>query len=89
MTRLRNLKKKEKGLSGRGRLTDATIDRLQIFASVAIRQNAGNVKNMKSSFLASLFHVASSKENNLHFPQCPTSTYKAGPGIPIDIVRKI
>ena len=38
-TRLHNLKKKEKGLGGRVRLTDATIDRLQNFGGVAIRQN--------------------------------------------------
>ena len=52
-TRLRNLKKKEKGLGGQGRLTDATINRPQNFAGVAIRQNKGNLKGMKSSFLAS------------------------------------
>ena len=33
-TRLHNLKKKEKGLGGRVRLTDATIDRLQNFGGV-------------------------------------------------------
>ena len=31
-TRLRNLNEKEKGLGGRGRLTDAAIDRLQNYA---------------------------------------------------------
>ena len=33
-TRLRNLKKKEKGLGGQCRLTDAKIDRLQNFTGV-------------------------------------------------------
>ena len=49
-TRLRNLKKKEKRLGGPGRLTDATIDRLYNYAGVAIRQNVGDLKSMKSSF---------------------------------------
>ena len=34
-TRFRNLKKKEKGLSGRGDLTFTTIDLLQIYIGVA------------------------------------------------------
>ena len=103
-TSLRNLKKIEKGLGGRGRLTDATIDLPQNFAGVAIRQNKGNLKRMKSNFLASLFHVASSKDNNFHI-HCPTgeeswskfnsdganytSTYKPVPGLPRDIIYKI
>ncbi|MBX9702962.1 MAG: hypothetical protein K2X39_02290, partial [Silvanigrellaceae bacterium] len=104
-TRLRKLKKKVRGLGGRGRLTDATIDRLQNFFGVAIRQNTGNLVAMKSAALATLFHVASSKANNWHYPHCPTgitswckfnkdkanstNTYKPGPGLPLDVVYKI
>jgi hypothetical protein len=104
-TRLRTLKKIEKGLGGRGRLTDATIDRLQNFVGVAIRQNVGKLKEMRAGVLASLFHVASSKNNNLHFPHCPTgadswckynadkinktTTYKPGPGLPMDVIMKV
>ena len=58
---------------------------------------------MKLSVCASLFHVASSKDNNLHYPHCPTgptnkynrdiatntTTYKPGPGLPMDIVMKL
>ena len=36
-TRLRNLKKKEKGLGGKGKLTDLVIDHLQNFFGFAIR----------------------------------------------------
>ena len=71
-TRLRNLKKKGKGLGGRGKLTNAVIDRLQSFFRVAIRQNSGNLEEMKRAVLASLFHVASLKVNNWHYPHCPT-----------------
>jgi hypothetical protein len=101
-TRCRKLKKNVKGLGGRGRLTDATIDRLQNYFGVAIRQNTGRLEDMQNSVRASLFHVASSKTNNWHNPHCPTGpnswcrynrdlasnsqTYKPGPGLPIDIV---
>ena len=92
-------------MGGRGRLTDATIDRLQIYAGVAFQQNVGDLKSMKSSFLDSLFHVASSKDNLYHYPHCPigpnswckynanrannTQTYKLAPGLPRDIIYKI
>ena len=60
---------------------------------------------MKSSFLASLFHVASDKDNSYHCPHWPigwhswckynsdrtnnTQTYKPGLGLPRDIIYKI
>ena len=104
-TRLRKLKKKVRGLGGRGRLTDATIGRLQNFFGIAIRQNTGDIVAMKSSALATLFHVASLKDNNWHYPHCPmgasswckfnrdkvnkTNTYKPGPGLPLEVVYKI
>ena len=60
---------------------------------------------MQAATKATLFHVASSKENNLHYPHCPTgsdswckynkdradgtSTYKPDPGLPISIVLKL
>ena len=103
--RLRKLKKKEKGLGGRGKLTDATIDRLQNYFGVAIRQNAGDLAGMVKATRASLFHVSSSKNNNFHYPNCPTgsnswckynadkangtNTYKPGPGLPLDIIHKL
>ena len=63
--------KKENELGGQGRLTDAAIDRLQNHAGVAIRQIVGYLKSMKSSFLTSLFYVASNKDNSYHYPHCP------------------
>ena len=60
---------------------------------------------MENNIRATLFHVASSKENNWHCPHFPegkdswckfhqdrangTSTYKPGPGLPLDIVMKL
>ena len=60
---------------------------------------------MKAGVLATLFHVASSKDNNWHLPHCPTGSnswckynldsangtklYKPRPGLPLNIVYKI
>ena len=102
--RLRNLKKNVKGLGGRGRLTDNIIDKLQNYYGMAIRQNSGDLNAMKSATAASLFHVASSAANDYH-THCPsgsdswclfkadkannTSSYKPGPGLPLDIIKVV
>ena len=98
-------KKMESDWVAEGALTDATIDRLQNYGGVAIWQNVGDLKSMKSSFLASLVHVASNKDNSNYYPHCPigpnswckynadrasnTQTYKPGPDLPRDIIYKI
>ena len=64
--RLRNLKKNVERLSGRGRLTDNIIDKLQNYYGMVIRQNSGDLNAMKSASSASLFHVASSDTNYYH-----------------------
>ena len=81
------------------------IDRLQNYYWIAIRQNKNDLKNMQAGARATLFYVASSKENNWNQPHCPegkdswrkshqdrangTSTYNPGPGLPLDIVMKL
>ena len=65
-TRLRKLKKSEKGLGRKGKLTHAIIDRLQNYYGIAVRQNTNNLEGMRKSIHATLFHVASSKENTWH-----------------------
>ena len=103
-TRLRKLKKNEKGLGGKGKLTHAIIDRLQNYYGIAVRQNTNNLEGMRKSIHATLFHVASSKENTWH-DHCPTGksswcrynsdkengieTYKPGPGLPLTVVAKL
>ena len=62
-TRLRKLKKREKGLKA---LNDGTIDKLQNYFGIALRANVTSVKAMSDAILASFFHVASSKGNNYH-----------------------
>ena len=60
---------------------------------------------MQAAVRATLFHVASSRETNWHYPHCPegedswckfhqdrvngTSRYKPGPGLPLDTVMKL
>ena len=67
---LRKLKKTTKGLGGKGKLTNAMIDRLQNYYGIAIRSNIGNKEKTKKAILATLFHCASSKNNNYHV-HCP------------------
>ena len=102
--RLQNVKKKEKGLGGNGKLTDRLIVKHQN-CGIAIRSNKNNLKAMQAATRTTLFHVASSKENNLHYPHCPTgpdswckynkdradgtSTYEPGPGLPISIISVV
>ena len=44
--RLRNLKKKEKGLGGKSKLTDRIIDKFQNYYGIDIRSNKNNLKAM-------------------------------------------
>ena len=50
-TALLKLKKENKGLGGKGKLTDALIDRLQNYYGIAIRSNVGNLEAMKKEFM--------------------------------------
>ena len=100
-TRLRNLKKNVKGLGGRGRLTDAIVDRFQNYYGIAIRNNTGDIKQMKKAIYAVLLHVSSNQSNNWH-EQCPdgdkswcrfkqdkacgTKTYVPGAGLPMKLM---
>ena len=59
------MKKKEKGLAGKGKLTNAIIDKLQNYYGIAIRQNKDNSAGMQAAVKATLFHVASSKDNKV------------------------
>ena len=103
-TALRKLKKEKKGLGGKGKLTDAMIDRLQNYYGIAIRSNVGDLAQMKKAIHASLFHCASSEQRNLHLhcPEGPNSwcrfnknrvnqanIYKPGPGLPLNVIAEL
>ena len=101
---MRKLKKENKGIGGKGKLTDAMIDKLQNYYGIPIRSNSADLEAMKSAIYASLFHCASSKKRNLHH-HCPngadswcrykqdranqTSNYVPGPGLPDDIIKLV
>ena len=95
--RARKLKKRVKGLGGKGKLTDSVIDKLQNYYGIAVRNNSGDLQKMKTSIAAALFHVASSADHVWH-DHCPigkdswcqynadnmangTSIYKPGAGL--------
>ena len=103
-TALRKFRKENKGTGGRGKLTDATIDKLQNYYGLAVRSNPGDLDGMKKAILASLFHCASSETNKWHH-YCPagetswcgfmqdkakgTNNYKPGKGLPLPVVTAI
>ena len=45
-----------KGIGGKGRLTDAAVNKLQNYFGIAIRTNTDSIYAMKKSIYASLFH---------------------------------
>ena len=89
---------------GKGKLTDGVIGKLQNCYGIAIRSSTGNLAEMKSNILASLFHCASTDKQPLH-TYCPagenswcgykrdqankTSTYKHGKGLPLSVIAEL
>ncbi|GFT36223.1 uncharacterized protein TNCV_4778511 [Trichonephila clavipes] len=69
-SRLRKLKTKTKGLSGKGKLTDNFIDRLQNCYGIAVRSNVGNLTAMQQNVIAALYHCASSDNKPMHGRGC-------------------
>ncbi|GFV21768.1 uncharacterized protein TNCV_3484651 [Trichonephila clavipes] len=65
-SRLRKLKTKTKGLSGKGKLTDNFIDRLQNYYGIAVRSNVDNLTVMQQNVIAALYHCASSDKKPMH-----------------------
>ena len=94
--RLRKLKKAKK-LGGKGKLTDAIIDKLQNYFGIALRSHVGNLDAMVNGCMASLYHVSDYHE------KCPKSSntwcqyqkdkiegtqlYKSKGGFPLICVR--
>ncbi|GFW40727.1 uncharacterized protein TNCV_4528161 [Trichonephila clavipes] len=64
--RLRKLKSKNKNLSGKGKLPDSFIDRLQNYNGIAVRSNVGNLSGLQQNVIAALFHCSSSVEKPMH-----------------------
>lgn len=69
-SRLRQLVKKTKGLSGKGKLTGKLIDELTIYYGLAIRKNSASTADMKREVMATLHHKMSTDEEPQH-DGCP------------------
>jgi len=71
-TRLRNVKKNNKGMGGKGagKLTDKLINELTKFYGLAIRRHSDSVEEMRKEIWATFFHKSSSDENPQH-QNCP------------------
>lgn len=79
-TRIRNAKKNNRGVGGRGpgKLTDKEIKQLTIYYGLAIRRHPDSVDDMRNEIWATFFHKCSDDENPQHqnCPQGPTSWCK-------------
>lgn len=72
--RLRDLKNRKRGqklsdgkpLTGKGRLTDMAMKKLQIFYGLAIRRNTNSLEAMQAAVWAVYFHVKSSNKKPTH-----------------------
>lgn len=63
--------RKKKVMSGRGRLTENTIDKLTSYYGAAIRRNVGKtVEEMSDDIWATYFHCQSTDANPMHM-NCP------------------
>ncbi|GFY29074.1 uncharacterized protein TNCV_4722021 [Trichonephila clavipes] len=74
--KLRKLKSKRKDLGGRGKLTDAFIDKLQNYCGIAIRDNVNNLQGMQRAVIAEFFHCCSKAKQQMHGPVGPDSWRK-------------
>ncbi|XP_071575445.1 uncharacterized protein [Temnothorax nylanderi] len=71
-TRLRNVKKRNKGIGGKGtgKLTDKIINEMTKFYGLAIRRHADSVEEMSKEVWATFFHKCSTDRNPQH-QNCP------------------
>ncbi|GFV52629.1 uncharacterized protein TNCV_2873001 [Trichonephila clavipes] len=65
-SKLRILKTKEKGLMGKGKLSDSLIDEIQNYYGIAIGSNISDLKEIKRAVIAAFYHCCSSKSNPMH-----------------------
>ena len=64
--RLRQCKKDNKGLGGKGKLTGKLMDELSNYYGLAIRRNVNSVENMYKEIWATLYDTSSSDESPQH-----------------------
>lgn len=69
-SRLRNVRK-EKKLSGKGKLTENVVKKLTTYYGLSIRRNVNSVEDMKREIMATYYHIFSTTKNPNH-NNCPT-----------------
>jgi len=69
-SRLRDVRRKNKGLGGKGKLTGKMIDKLTIYYGLAIRRNPDSIEKMYNDIWATYFHYASTDKHPQH-EKCP------------------
>ncbi|XP_066583306.1 LOW QUALITY PROTEIN: uncharacterized protein [Prorops nasuta] len=62
-SRLRDCKKRNKGLGGKGKLTGKMIDKLSVYYGLAIRRNCNSLDGMKDAIWATFYHYSSIAKN--------------------------
>lgn len=72
-TRLRNVKKQNKGLGGTGKLTMKLINDLTICYGLAIRNNCNSKEEMRKAIWATFYHKISTDKEPQHH-NCPVGT---------------
>ena len=72
-TRLRELKKQNKGIVGRGKgkITDKAIGELTEFYALSIRKISDSIEKVKTAIWGSLEHCSSLDENPQHYKCAP------------------
>ena len=80
LRKLRNEKKHEilsdgKIISGKGRLTDKIINKMQNYYGMAIRQNPGQSREMKKGIGAVLWHCSDIQDLQVRHQFCPKSIH--------------
>ena len=112
-TRLRKLRDEKKHeilsdgekISAKGRLTDKIINKMQNYYRMAVRQNTGQLHEMKKGIWAVLLHCLDIQDLEVRHQFCPKiihswckyqsdkitvmSTYKPSTSLPVAIKREI
>jgi len=75
-SRLRECKRKYKGLGGRGKLTSKMIDKLTVYYGLVICRHCDSIEDMKNAIWATYYHYNSTNENPQHqyYPATTEST---------------
>lgn len=104
-TALRKLKKCNRGIGGKGKLTEVKINTMQNYFGIALRNNTSSVKEMSKAIWSTFYHLSSTDDHPLH-SKCPNGSDswcsyqraaaagKAGQfrhkgGLPLDVMQVI